>query len=181
MVFLSDEDERGVGRGSRTYPFEAYDEPSTLISKIRDQLGITKAAQFHAVTVAPGDEACLVKQYVYPANTSWPIKGREGKVYAELVSPSSSLLSMGNILPGVQGSICAKDYGAQLGEIGDDMKIKPIQLPCEPRDGEVSIVYDRFPDINIDYSLSDTDMLTIHSMPPEHTKVRIQFNCPIYL
>lgn len=102
VIILSDEDERSVGgdpalsSDPQFEPLEPYDQPQTLIDKVRAAFG-DKPLLVNAIIAIPGDSACLAQS-----------ASHYGKIYAQAVAATG----------GVMGSICSNDYTPYLNNIG---------------------------------------------------------------
>lgn len=141
LVVLSDEDERTNGGGLSEYPLEPKDLPETLVLNMKNYYP-TKSFSVHSVIT--NDSACARQQEQYSSNSPWPTLGFIGTQYIALSRPSTSLRQLGNILDGVVGSICASDYGSQMGNIAQNIRNdtlnSPKQLACLPRSDTTSLV-----------------------------------------
>lgn len=214
FVILSDEDERSNGgRSSRggqsSRNLDEYDLPETLVSKVKEQLGSEKTFSVHPIIVESGDKDCYDTQsdqlscrdeggnliIVSPGDTrcvantsSRKFKAFYGTVYEQLANPSASLKSMGGIVNGQTGSICAPDYGELLESIGEKIvtntQIK--KLPCSPENPEdlvLSFSPNLGADFEVNYSVDQNNFLTINPIDPipAGTRVSVSILCPLYI
>lgn len=122
IVILSDENNRSFGNTVAGSPFalETQDLPQSLIDLVQQKYaGKPKSLSVHSVVVPTGDSSCLNVQ-----NNQIPgfINGQYGTNY-ELLSDMTS---------GYKGSVCASDWGAQMGEIGAAIvaQVQSFKLHC---------------------------------------------------
>ena len=177
IVILSDEDERSNGGNLRGWPLEDYDRPETLVAKVRGQLGAGKTLSVHPIIIQSGDTAC----YKIQNSQDNSVQGHYGKTYELLANPSPELTSMGGIVPGHTGSICALDYGEQLGDIGSKIVVNSQmkKLPCHPETEEdLNVTFSPTPDSQVDYRVDENNFLIVDPTPPG-TTVHISVNCPL--
>ena len=179
LVILSDEDERSNGGLIPGFPLQTNDLPLTLVENLSKFLGPDKILSVHSIIIneaqQPQGAQCLAIQNAQGNN----VKGRYGKEYAKLSTPSAALKAAGNIVDGVIGNICATDYTAQLGDIGDKIgkNVKKQQLACDPSE-IIEFTFDPepvpFPTFNID---SD-NRLEITSDIDAGTDIVFKYKCP---
>lgn len=181
VIILSDEDERSNGGAYGTRPLESLDLPETFLQNMRDTYS-TKTVSVHSVVIRPGDTACLNSQVHYTAGSPFPLRGFEGKIYAELSAPNAynpDLLSFTNFTGGVLGSICASDYGAQLGDIGSyvssEARRNEIQLVCRPNANDVSVVASN--GAQLSYTIDSNNRMIFTNLPIGIT-VNVSVACP---
>ncbi|OFZ19034.1 MAG: hypothetical protein A2Z20_09805 [Bdellovibrionales bacterium RBG_16_40_8] len=181
LVILSDEDERSNGGKSGFPPLEAYDLPETLVLNLKN-LYPTKSMSVHSVVT--NDETCRQQQTQTSKTGIWPTLGYIGTQYMMLSNPSADLLALGNLQSGVVGSICASDYGAQLGNIAanisDNTLDAPKQLACAPDSKTINIVtspvgYEK----QIQYYIDYKDKIYFSKLPIG-VKVTFSYDCPRY-
>lgn len=139
VIFLSDEDERSALYGDSGYALDQMDQPSYLVSNVKNTLGEDKynSLSVHAIVVK--DQSCLAQQNNQTLDQYSPttglVKGSIGNVY----------LSFTNQGWGVSASICSGelgDYTNQLGQIRSKIteRIKDIMLNCSnPSDLVVTV------------------------------------------
>lgn len=161
IIILSDEDERSNGGGLQ--PLETRDFPATLIATVKNKMGSKKTFSAHSIIIKPGDLACWTEQ-----NAQAGLKGFYGHNYAEL----------SNLTGGHTGSICASDYGLEVGKIGAKIidHVNSIELECKPVDDEIDVTF--VPDVNVTVTL-DPDLKTIffsEALPP-NTQVHLSYDC----
>jgi len=127
IVILSDEDERSDSGEIPGFGLEIEDTPPELLRVVEEALGEDKTLGVHAIVIRPGDTQCLSEQ-VSQAN----VRGFFGAVYADLAEMTK----------GTVGSICADDYGAELGNIGENIlsQVNSVELACEPVDEVVTVI-----------------------------------------
>lgn len=135
IIFLSDEDVRSQLYSYTGYGLENYDQPATLISKVREKHGTAKGLSIHAITVK--DNSCLAQQNSQVlgnpavAATQGFVQGSFGTVYQTF--PNQNW--------GKSVSICSLNYTNELGAISTDIleRINGINIACSnPMDLEVS-------------------------------------------
>jgi hypothetical protein len=184
VIFLSDEDERGLSDERAAaknsdgttdsgdlqllsmYPLENYDLPSTFVTNFKTRYP-DKTMSAHSIIVKPGDTTCRDLQTGQGNNVN--IRGVEGYSYYTL-----SQLTGGKI-----GTICADDYGSQLQNIGYQLQdsVTSIPLKCTPLEKPV-IQYSPQPataiTANVDYSKM---VITFDSEIPASTKVTVSYDC----
>ncbi len=183
IIILANEDERsqgGVDYGDGNTPaaLENYDLPATLVAKM-SALFPSKAVTVHAIVT--DTTACMKSEFnISPAGIV--TFGYLGTQYMDLAQPTSALSALGNIQPGVVGSICASDYGSQLGSIAQDVikntKNSPKQLPCNP--DATKIVLTTTPANyapQIQYSINSSNQVTFSNVPTGVT-VNFAYQCP---
>lgn len=179
LVILSDEDERSQGGAAVGYPLELKDMPETLVSTMKTYYP-TKSFSVHSVVT--NNETCRSQQTQYSQNGGmWPTLGFIGTQYMKLSTPNSALRSVGNLLPGVVGSICASDYGAQLGNIGANISTNTINSPkslaCSPDPDKVSIVTNPTGYENqIQYTIDSQNRVYFTNLPLG-VKVTFSYDC----
>ena len=120
IIFISDADNSlSVHNNIEDYD-EDYDEPETLFKRISRKHKFS-AIVFHSIISDP-DSPCHGSQEAV------------GKLYAQTSNPSRGIKKKyGNILEGEIGSICALNYGSQLGNIADyTVRNRLLPLSCYP-------------------------------------------------
>lgn len=172
VVILSDEDERTNGGSIPGYSLENYDLPETFVGKAKNQLDPTKMVSVHSIIIRPGDSTCYNQQYI-----SSTLHGSYGTYYAQLSNPSSTLQQMGNLIPGVTGSICSSNYTTEMGSIASKIKqtLGTIQLLCNPVAGSLSVSFT--PAQSISYSVDSNNRLNLSPAAPAGTKVNLEYKC----
>ncbi len=169
VIILSDEDERSTGGKTKGYKLEANDEPQSLVDKVEETFGTGKTFSVHAVIVKPGDSSCLNVQ----ESQTHGVKGHAGNIYSDLVDLTS----------GVLGSVCAADWGRELGEIAygveEDVK-QTLSIACsDPIDNEISIEFEFLEsrdDIGWSFDSSERVVRFDEALPPG-TKVHLKYEC----
>lgn len=175
VVILSDEDERSNGGNFSGFAFEDYDKPSTFVTKTKQQLHPTKTVSVHSIIIRPGDTTCFNLQNSQPG-----VKGFYGNTYAALSNPSSELKALGNIVPGVLGSICSNNYTNELGSISNlikDQTLGAIQLLCKPLDGSVAVDFDPAPNQQITFSVDQDNRVNLSPKAQPGMKVTLSYRC----
>lgn len=180
VVILSDENERSNGGYISGYELEDYDLPETLVSRLGTSLGISKMMSVHSVIIKSNDTTCYNTQN----SQGNGVKGHFGFLYEELSNPSSSLKALGNIVDGETGSICASDYGAQLGDIGSKItnNVNLIPLVCDPAiiNGQTSleVTLTPVPPYQVFFDVNAQNQLVLDPPPPPQTEVSYTYKCP---
>ncbi len=171
LVILADEDERSTRSNQAVvnqYPTEEKDIPDNLVKAVKQHLGAQKSFSAHSVIVKPGDTACLNAQVnVFPSGRR--VTGFEGIFYAHL-----STLTGGHI-----GSICASDYGTELGKIGYNIKdhLNSVQLVCPPIDNKVDVELSPKPaGVTSSFDVT-TNMVKFNQTIPPNTNIHLTYDC----
>lgn len=179
VVILSDEDERSNGGNISGYPLQNYDLPLTFAQKVHSQLGAGKTVSVHAVVIRPGDSTCYNIQNSQPNN----VKGYYGTQYARLVNADTDTelrSAHAGFLSGELGSICANDYGVQMGDIGRLAAVNANTkvLPCVPDADKISVNFSPAQSKQIDFSVNSDGLLTFNPQPDPGTTVSVDVTCP---
>ena len=164
IVILSDENERSKGGDIAGFALQPRDLPATLVANIKGQFGADKSFAVHAVIVRPGDTDCLEKQ-----NAQNGVKGFEGHVYQELV----------DLTGGHSGSICADDYGIELGQIGSAVvdEVNSVDLECAPLNSVFQAIVSPEPaGLEVELDAEDKKIRFNQSLPAD-TTVRLIYDC----
>ena len=179
VVILSDEDERTNGGNISGYPLETYDLPLTFAQKVHTQLGSNKTVSVHTVIIQPGDTSCFNIQN----SQTGGVKGYYGYQYAKLANANQDpelKAAHSSFLAGRSGSICAGDYGAQMGDIGNlaavNANIKV--LPCVPTSDKIKVAFSPNPGTQINFTVNSERLLTFNPQPPPGTTVSVDVTCP---
>ncbi|MCC7403026.1 MAG: hypothetical protein IT288_01390 [Bdellovibrionales bacterium] len=177
VVILADEDERSNGGNISGYPLETYDLPLTFAQKVNSQLGKGKTVSVHSVIIRPGDSACLDQQ-----NSQARVRGYYGTQYARLVTADADSELRGahpGFLRGELGSICAADYGAQMGDIGSRLPVNANVkvLPCVPDADKIEVSFSPAPPFQIEFDVQANGLLTFSPQPPAGTEVSVDVSC----
>lgn len=197
FIVLSDEDVRSNGGKFSGYSLKEYDLPETLVSKVKMQLGTQKTFSFHSIIIpskkydkqigANGETFCYNQQNAqdqinpYNSNKKIDIQGFYGTWYEKLSDPSAELKDKGGIVDGHIGSICALDYGAQLGDIGSKIvtQSQTQKLPCNPQEPEhLQLTFSPDPGRHISRSVDEHNVLTVDPVPAG-TIVNIVVKCSL--
>lgn len=176
IVILSDEDERSAG-GLPDYPLESDDLAESLVINTASVYP-TKSISVHSIIT--NDETCRIQQEVALSNGSF-LRGYIGYEYMKLSSPSSAMLSIGNLVPGHTGTICTNDFGAQMGNIGAAIQNRtfeaPKKLACTPSPESIQIVTNPSGYEQIDYYIDTENKVHFDSLPLG-VKVTFSYECP---
>lgn len=177
VVFLADEDVRSglyLNPKNTAYKLEEKDEPSTLINKVKSTYS-GKSLSLHSIIVAPGDQGCLAAQskqmgpqYLSPTYgvTYNQMLGSEGHKYSEATQMTN----------GIQGDICAGDYGSQLANIGTNIvdRLADITLACaNPGSLDVTLTPAH---VGTSWSVSGNILHFSKGLTPG-TQVRLKYSC----
>ena len=202
IVVLSDEDERSSAYNlSPQYSLETNDLPLTLINNVKSKYA-NKTMSVHSIIVNPGSlrggksaeqvamdlasgsfepsdfessynpasKACLNaqgNQTIRPDNRR--VLGSYGYVYSVLTS----------ITGGIQGDICAGDYGSQLvniaGNIGEHKE--EVQLACDiSKITDLAVSF--APTQNQVNYTAEASVLKFNDTVQPGTKITISYSCP---
>ena len=184
VIVLSDENTRSNGGSVSGKPIENSDRVETLVSKMNTKFGGKKTFSVHSIVVQPGDTSCFSQQDQQTGAT--PMRAYYGYDFARLSSAGIDIRSLGPILPGIKGTICASDYGAQLTQIAEKAKsyAEPIQLKCFPADDEfgnstLKVTFEPMPIPPVGYSVNaSTNVLELSGLVPVNTKITLSYKCP---
>ncbi|GIL16845.1 MAG: hypothetical protein BroJett040_05960 [Oligoflexia bacterium] len=197
FVVLSDEDVRSsLYTKTTTYALETDDLPQTLIENVNN-LYAGKSMSFHSIIVRPGqlvngvtaeqvingiatfasskleatqyfsqyftgaDVACLNVQSTQTNN----VLGSYGYMYSLLTKMTG----------GIEGNICANDYGSQLSSIGDNIgqRVNDLQLACAtPENLQLDFVSGTAVSFHIEGSVLKFDQALSAG-----TEVRVRYGC----
>jgi hypothetical protein len=179
VVILSDENERGNPGAVGNPELESNDLPETLITNLKNTYP-TKSISVHSVVT--NNDSCRLQQTQTSANGIWPTLGFIGREYMKLSTPSADLKALGNLVPGVVGSICASDYGSQLGDISVNIKNNtldaPKQLACTPDPATIHIETQPSGFENqVQYDIDDNNKIYFYNLP-FGIKVTFSYDCP---
>ena len=164
IIFVSDEDNSASvfteGHAHYDYYDEDYDDPKTLFKRISRKHKFS-AVVFHSIISDP-DSPCGGQM--------------TGKLYSETSHPSRlTMKKYGNILKGEIGSICATNYGSQLGNIADyTVKNRLLPLSCYPLENSVSLYVNGKKE---DFILKGRKLL-IKEEIPFNSEAEISYRCP---
>ena len=164
IVILSDEDERSKSGEIPGYELATYDKPQVLIDNVKAKFGADKSFAVHAIMIKPGDTSCLQQQ-----NAQHGVSGFEGKVYQELV----------DLTNGHAGSVCASDYGVEMGQIGAAVlsDVNSLELACAPLNDEFTALVEPVP-AGLEVSLDkDAKKIRFNQSLPPNTSVRLIYDC----
>jgi hypothetical protein len=184
VVFLADEDERGISdtrgidsRGSTAqqqneqrligiHPLDSnWDKAQSFINRLKTRFP-GKTLSVHPIIVQPNDYGCKDAQAAQNAN----VRGDFGYAYADLKQAAG----------GTMGSICDGDYGSSLTNIASSIANQVTTLPfsCRPINDDYDVTFDPQPSSNINVT-ADFSKLTLYindPLPPL-TKVTLKYNC----
>lgn len=178
VIFLSDEDERGLSDSRsdqndgdpilrQMYPLENKDLPETFVSNFAARFP-DKTMSAHSIIVKPGDTTCRDAQTGQGGN-AW-VRGVEGYSYAKL----------SDLTGGQVGTICADDYGSQLQDIGYHLQNQVSSMPfqCQPINNQFNIVFTPQPAQAIDVEADFNRMvLEIKGQVPPLTRISLTYDC----
>ena len=130
-IIISDEDENSDGSQLQT-----VNQPENFFHKV-GQLYPYSSVVVHSIIYQSGDSECSACS----SSTARCHVRHEGRTYIQASRPSQSIINRyGNIIQGHVSSICAKEYGSQLGSIAQHAIAHRIfPLPCHPESGSVSV------------------------------------------
>lgn len=156
VVIISDEENR-----SGILTLENNDLPDSLISQVKTKYP-NKTLSTHAIVLKPNDTACFNEQN---AQMNGRVRGSYGKSYLELVSKTS----------GVEGSVCASDYGAQLGDISYSIidRVNEVKLRCANAE---ALTVNFTQGSTVSYSVQG-DVLKFASNLSPNTQVQLSYKC----
>ena len=145
-IVLSDEDERSTGPSSATHPEEVIKKVSQLLPG--------KMFTAYGVILEPGDSKCYQEQG----------NGEYGDFVYDLVKKTG----------GKTSSVCAKDYGQGLKEIGERVSTiaNSIQLAHEPIQGSISL--EVTPYVALNYEIN-WNKIIFTSAPPSGTEIKVTY------
>lgn len=199
VVILSDEDVRSSNYyKSIDYGLADMDLPSNFVSNLKG-LYPNKTFSVHAIVVKPGTlQSITLDQMnsILSNLVSTPVMGYSPTQYfASNTSGESCLNQQSAQIPGagfggsygylysllarqtggVEGDICASDYGSQLSNMGSSIaeRVQEVQLKCsDARD----IVVTMSPTNSISYSL-DGAILRLSDALPAGTQMSVSYTC----
>lgn len=127
LVIVTDADNDQTPREGVEHYDEDYDEPETLFKRI------SRKHKFSAVVVHS-----IISD---PENPCTATQEKAGEVYARASHPPLKIRKKyGNVLTGEIGSICALNYGSQLGSIADyTIRNRLLPLSCYPIPNSISL------------------------------------------
>lgn len=164
LVVLSDEDERSTGGSAQNRSLEEKDMPQNLINAVKANLGLQKTFSTHALIIRSSDSSCYNQQWF-----GFNLHGSYGTVYEQLVG-----LTGGHL-----GSICASDYGAELGSIGYNItdQVNSKGLVCPPIDNRVDVVLSPQPaGVTVNYDAATNTVRFSQTLPP-NTNIHLTYDC----
>jgi len=166
VVIISDENERsfGVSDSHPEYALEYDDYPQAMIDTVK-QMYPEKTLSVHSVVVKSNDTACLQNQNEQMGGL---VKGFYGTVYEQLSQATN----------GVIGSVCASDYGSQMGQIGAAIvdQVEYFTIHCaNPESFQLTFIPSS---AAVSYHLDGKRVVFDGDLDPS-SKVRFQYNCPI--
>ena len=166
LVIISDENERTWGSKDSDNPYVlgTEDLPSNLINTVKIKYP-NKTFSAHSVIVKTYDQTCLRAQ---DAQMNGLVKGQYGGIYEELSNSTN----------GIIGSVCAADYGDQMGQIGAAIvkQVEFFTLHCEnPENLQLTFI----PlSAETGYHLEGRKVVFDRDLDPA-AKVRFQYTCPL--
>ncbi len=165
VVIISNADERAAGGRISGYLQPASsDQPATLVAAVKSAFS-TKPLTVDSIIIQPGDNACLQAQTFSTALFGWT-----GNFYQSLAS----------LTGGVQGSVCASDYGSQMGQIAATItnQVSSVNLPCAPDNSKVDVVFTPTSSA-VAFQLGGTNNQHVQFAQalPANTMVEVKFTC----
>ena len=165
IVIISNADERAAGGRIPNYlQLTAADQPSSFVSTIKGAFP-NKPLTVDSIIIQPNDNACLQAQ-----TFSSTVFGWTGNYYQQLAGLSG----------GVQGSVCAGDYGQQMGQIAATItnQVSSVNLPCRPDLNQINVVFTPTSSA-VAYQLggSNNQQVQFAQALPANTKVEVKFTC----
>ncbi|MEM7645732.1 MAG: hypothetical protein AAF203_02370 [Pseudomonadota bacterium] len=163
VVLISDENETLVDDGGSPLAEQSQSIPQELIELVQSQYGEDIVFKFHSIIVNPytsEGESCLSSH-----------GGRVGSEYARMSVETG----------GVIASVCAVDYAAQLGNIGQQIANSNLSYPigcrAQRKDGETGtlISLETNDPVNIDYGFTGDKLQLSGPLPPGD--YRVSFYC----
>jgi hypothetical protein len=166
VVIISDENNRsfGVDDGKSKYALTALDKPENFVDLVKLKYGSLKSLAVHSVVVPTNDSLCLNDQNNQIGNL---IKGNYGTSYEHL----SDLTS------GVKGTVCAGDYGTQMGRIGAAIvkQVETFELHCaNPVNLQVTFIPSSAANT---YTLEGKKLRFARALDPS-SRVHFKYACP---
>jgi len=183
VVILSDENERSNGGNFAGYGLEQRDLPETLIKTVRSKFGSSKLLSVHPIVVqsaltsgtGKNDVACNTTQQNQQSGVKFE---RYGTLYEELAKPNAGLKSLGGIVDGFAGSVCAPNYTDILKNMGQVItrNTGTFQLECKPQDLVITI--DNVTLSSADYTIDTLNRVTLNNTPNCSQQVVVNYKCP---
>lgn len=167
LIILSDEDVRSgsyYGGHATNFPLAEEDKSDTLISLIAQKYP-QKTFAAHSIIVRHGDQSCLNSQ---SQQTLGVVSGSYGIEYDWLRHKTG----------GVQGNICASDYGAQLQSIFDNIESKVVDkvlIHCSAPD-DLNVTLENNSNAGISWTVVDREV-RFSAKLPAGTTVRVRYSC----
>jgi hypothetical protein len=168
VVVISNADERAAGGQVPGYPLLTDDLPATLLTTVQTQIP-GKQLKVHSIIIQPGDSSCYNSQKNFDGDPA--IFGWYAPVYQSLTSMTG----------GIQGTVCAADYSAQLASIAVSSTVDNgnRDLPCTPQNGVVNVTLSNgvIDGWQVTTGQSGTPILVFNQPLPPGTTVTLQFQC----
>ena len=168
IIIVSDadneRDENFHMQGQDTSHYEEdYDSPETLFKRINRKHKFSSVV-VHSIISDPKNPCASSQEQV-------------GQAYARASYPPRRITKKyGNILTGQIGSICATNYGSQLGSIADyTIKNRLLPLNCYPIPKSISLEANGKP---VKFTLKGKKVL-INERIPFNAKASLSYRCPI--
>jgi hypothetical protein len=166
IVIISDENNRswGINDGVSKYALAPIDQPNNLIALVKQKYGDLKSLTVHSIVVPTGDANCLSSQNNQMGNL---ISGNYGTSYEYL----------SNLTQGIKGSVCADDYGEQMGRIGAAIvkQVESFDLHCA-NPIHLQVTYSPSSIVN-NYTLTGKRLRFAQPLAPS-SRVRFKYSCP---
>ncbi len=171
LVIIADENERSADTQTRSsnsfwdqhYPFDSKDRPETLVQLVNSKFSNSKTFSVHSIVVK--DATCKNSQYQQAGVSAY-----YGDAY----------MALSNLTEGHIGSICAADYGAEMGSIGAAIvdRVASVKIACRPKDDQVIVTFTPQPNPPIQVTLDTVNNeVDFSQIVPPGTQVRLQYSC----
>lgn len=201
LVILADEDVRSSNydRIAR-YTLSANDLPATLMAQVQTKFP-DKTFAAHSIIVRPGGLSVTVSRmnevYAFIMDDPEPLTMgyKHSNYFSTSGSDSACLTAQGNQMAGasgsygyvyavltratggIEGNVCAADYGSQLSTISSTIvnKLDEVALRCSPvNDLQVNVV----PAVNgLTHSVVGSNLKFSQPLPPA-TQLDLSYSCP---
>ena len=187
IIILSDENERSNGGKYTGDPLEEYDLPETLVSKVKHQLGPRQTISVHPIVIRSLRKNADGKAVFRPDVSCFNKQNKQevshyGTMYEELAFPDNELKALGGIVEGHTGSICAADYGAELGAMASKIVTNSQieKLPCNPENPEdLQVTFSPEPESLVELTVDENNFLRMNPAVPAGTIVSVKVRCSI--
>ena len=146
IIYITNEDEKSKRPASATEPYQVIQKVSETWPQ--------KTFSAYGIIVEPGDRKCWYQERSQHYGTA--------------------IYELAQLTNGLTGSICAKDYGPTLEDIGKNVSAlsKTFVLRAQPMDGRINLQL--IPSQQVDWSL-DGRVLTLDPPPRPGTEIRVSY------